>query len=98
MASKPYTMANSNNSAPSSLSLGFIQLVKLDRTDYLLWKTKVLASIIGNGLEGFINGEKICLAQFLTESTSESNGSETQTTRSSENPDYVVWKKTGELL
>ena len=53
-------MANANTSPLSSLSFTYIQPVKLDRANCLVWKTQVEASIIGNGLEGFINGDKPC--------------------------------------
>lgn len=57
-------MANTNTTTSSPLSFTFIQPVTLDRANYLVWKTQVDASIIGNGLEGFINGDKPCPAQF----------------------------------
>ena len=70
-----------NSAALSSLSFSFLQPVKLDRTNYLLWKTQVLASIIGNGLKGFINGDKPYPAQFLSKSIAESSRSSGVTTR-----------------
>lgn len=91
-------MANSNTSPSSSLSFSFIQLVKLDRMNYLVWKTQVLASIIENGFEGFINGDMPCLAQFLLESIGESSISEVIATRPTKNPKYIVWKKIDKLL
>ncbi|KAH9685572.1 retrovirus-related pol polyprotein from transposon RE1 [Citrus sinensis] len=50
-------MSGSNHIASSSLSFNFVQPVKLDRSNYLVWKAQVRTSIIANGLESFINGE-----------------------------------------
>ena len=90
-------MASLSNTTSSSLSFNFIQPVKLDRTNYLVWKTQVLTSITGNDLEGFINGDKPCPSQFLHESTGESIRSDFTATRT-ENPEYITWKKTDKLL
>ena len=78
-------MAN-NSAASSSLSFSSVQPVNLDQTNYLVWKTQVLASIIGNGLEGFINGDNPCPAQFLSESMAESSRSSAMAVRQTENP------------
>lgn len=86
-------MANSNTSPSSSLSFSFIQLVKLDRMNYLVWKTQVLASIIENGFEGFINGDMPCLAQFLLESIGESSRYEVIATRPTKNPNILCGRR-----
>lgn len=96
MVSEPF-MASLSNSTSASLFFNFIQPVKLDRTNYLVWKTRVLTSSTANGLEGFINGDKPCPFQFLHESTGESTRSDFTTTRT-ENPKYITWKKTDKLL
>lgn len=59
MVSEPF-MASLSNSTLALLSFNCIQPVKLDRTNYHVWKTQVLTSITANGLEGFINGDKPC--------------------------------------
>ena len=71
MASKLAPMSGSNHIASSSLSFNFVQSVKLNRSNYLVWKAQVRTSIIANGLESFINGENVCLEHYLTESTQE---------------------------
>lgn len=91
-------MANSSVTASSSSSFNFTQPVKLDRTNYLVWKAQVLASIIGNGLEGFINGETPCSEQFLSRSTEESSRSGGTTVRPTENPEFIAWKQTDKML
>lgn len=60
-------MSNPNNTASSSISINFTQPFKLDRSNYLLWKAQLRASIIANGLEVFINGESACPDCYLTE-------------------------------
>lgn len=91
-------MANSNITASSSSSFSFIQPIKLDRANYLVWKTQVLTSIIANGLEGFINGDKPCPPQFLLELTGESSKSKASMARSIENPEFLAWKKIDKML
>lgn len=90
-------MASLSNTTSSLLSFNFIQPVKLDRINYLVWKIQVLASITGNGVEGCINGDKPCSSQFLHESNAEFIRSNITTTRT-ENPEYITWKKTDKLL
>lgn len=60
-------MSNSNNIVSSSISTNFIQPIKLDRSNYLMWKAQVRALIIANGFEGFINGESVCPNRYITE-------------------------------
>lgn len=91
-------MVSSNITTSSCLSFSFMQPIELDRMNYLVFKTQVLASIIGNDLEGFINDDKPCPTQFLSELIGESSKSEVITRRPTENPEYIVWKKTDKLL
>ena len=98
MVSKQTPMSGSNHIAPSSLSFHFVQPVKLDRSNYLVWKAQVRTSIIVNGLESFINGEDVCPERHLTESTQELRRSGAETSQKQENPDYVLWMKTDKLL
>ena len=74
MVSEPAPMSGSNI-ASSSLSFNFVQPIKLDRSNYLVWKAQVRTSIIANGLESFINGENVCPKCYLTESTQVLRGS-----------------------
>ncbi|KAH9661600.1 retrovirus-related pol polyprotein from transposon RE1 [Citrus sinensis] len=91
-------MSGSNHIASSSLSFHFVQPVKLDRSNYLVWKAQVRTSIIANGLESFINGENVCPERYLVESTQESRRSGAEASQKQENPDYALWMKTDKLL
>ena len=82
----------------SNASYNFVTPVKLDRNNVILWRTQVLASVKGNGLEGFINGVLKCPEQFLPfTSTGEASSSNVSELRSA-NPDFIVWVKTDQLL
>ena len=61
------TNPNTTNTNQSiQITFSFITPIKLDRSNYMLWRNQVLASIRGNRLEGYINGEKTTPTQFLT--------------------------------
>lgn len=81
MESEPSNMSNSNKITSSSISLNFIQPIKLDWSNYFVWKAQVRASIIANGLEGFINGDNVCPNLFLIELNRESSRSRAQGSR-----------------
>lgn len=44
----------------TSSSYSFATHAELDQNNFIMWHTQVLASIKGNGLEGFINGDQNC--------------------------------------
>ncbi|KAH9647867.1 retrovirus-related pol polyprotein from transposon RE1 [Citrus sinensis] len=85
---------NMNQSIQTTFS--FITPIKFDRSNYMLWRNQVLASIRGNRLEGYINGEKAAPNQFLT------SGSYTETmgrvTQQVENPEYTIWRSQDQTL
>ncbi|KAL9451424.1 hypothetical protein AB3S75_013063 [Citrus x aurantiifolia] len=86
MVSEP-TMANITQ---SNASFSFITPVKLDQNNFILWRTQVLTSIKGNGLEGFVNGDRKCPEQFLSLfNTEEASGSDVSESRSV-NPEFVA--------
>ncbi|KAH9754624.1 retrovirus-related pol polyprotein from transposon RE1 [Citrus sinensis] len=91
-------MTNQSNSGSSSLSFSFIQPTKLDRTNYLVWRAQIQASIIANGLEGFINGESPCPYRFLSSYENAASRSEAPSSSRRENSDYIDWKKAEKLL
>ena len=66
--------------------------IKLDRQNYLMWKSQVLPSISGNELEGFINSTKPCPNKFLVVAADD------QTAETIVNPEYALWKKQDQLL
>ncbi|KAH9769131.1 retrovirus-related pol polyprotein from transposon RE1 [Citrus sinensis] len=60
MVSEPVRASSSaqQTNQQSQIIFSFNTPIKLDRSNYLLWRFQVLASIRGNRLEGFINGTK----------------------------------------
>ena len=39
--------------------------IKLDDSNYLVWKMQLLNIVIANGLEGYLDGSMVCPSQFL---------------------------------
>lgn len=66
---------NHKNDLPTTVS------VKLDRDNYLLWKSLVLPLIRGCKLDGYILGTKECPEQFIS----------TNDKTKKSNPDYEEW-------
>ena len=83
-------MANSNQ---NSGSYGFITPIKLDHNNCIVWRTQILTSIKGNGLEDFINGNQVCPETFFS-ATSSIAGFSTGTENQEINPAYTMWIKT----
>ena len=79
----------SSNSQPSSNFL-FTTLVKLDCTNYTIWRQQVLSSICGNGLECYIDGSKLSPDQYMP---SKSGFASYSNTEAQENPKYGAWKR-----
>lgn len=86
------------NTVQNNNSFSFVTPVKLDQNNFILWRAQILASIKGNGLEGFINGDQECPEQFL--SSGNNNGAEilTESESKSINPEFIAWMKTDQLL
>ena len=58
MASSSTTNQNHlivHQTQPTQISFTFATTVKLDRSNFILWRKQVLTSIRGNRLEGFIS-------------------------------------------
>ena len=85
---------NMNQSIQTTFS--FITLIKLDRSNYMLQRNQVLTLIRVNRLEGYINGEKVALTQFLT-SRSYAEAME-RVTQQVENPEYTIWRSHDQTL
>ncbi|KAI4387880.1 hypothetical protein MLD38_000271 [Melastoma candidum] len=64
----------------------FTSLVKLDDTNYLVWKGQVMAAIIAAGFEDFISGSSSPPAQFLDSGDLLMN------------PDYKIWHRTDKAV
>lgn len=73
------TPATSFTNPPLNQILNQLTTVKLDRSNYLLWKTLALPILKGYKLEGHLTGEKPCPEKFVTiTSSAGSNGSITE--------------------
>ncbi|KAL9443522.1 hypothetical protein AB3S75_016813 [Citrus x aurantiifolia] len=65
----------------------------------MLWKNQVLASIRGNRLEGYINGEKIAPNRFIASSSfAGATAGATGSSQQIENPEYTVWRSQDQTL
>ena len=87
-------MTNSNQ---NSGSYSFITPVKLDHNNFIVWQTQILTSIKGNGLEDFINGNKVCPEKFFS-ATGFVAGFSTGTENQEINSAYTMWIKTDQLI
>ncbi|KAF4352657.1 hypothetical protein G4B88_012560 [Cannabis sativa] len=64
-AASPTSASSSSPSLPSNFpSFNQTISVKLDDTNYLVWRMQMQNIIIANGLEGYIDGTMACSAQF----------------------------------
>ncbi|KAH9753212.1 retrovirus-related pol polyprotein from transposon RE1 [Citrus sinensis] len=82
-----------NLNQPSQTSFTFVATVKLDRSNFLLWRKQVLiTSIRGNCLEKFISEPQIIPEQYLSNATTDGSGENV------ENPAYVNWRALDQTL
>ncbi|KAH9698429.1 hypothetical protein KPL71_024008 [Citrus sinensis] len=73
-------------------SFTFTSPIKLDQSNYTIWKSQILSSVRANGLEDHLDSSKSCPDQFL-QSESENSEVETQT-----NPAFTTWKRKDQML
>lgn len=78
------------NLAQNNPSYSFVTLVKLDQHNFILWRTQVLASIKGSGMEDFINGDRACLEQLLPHKSIDEAGSLVKNGSRSTNPEFTA--------
>ena len=78
-------------------SYNFATPVKLDQNNFIVWRTQILTSIRGNGLESFVNGDRICPEKFLS-SVSTITSRSTLVEDQEINPEYTAWTKTDQLI
>lgn len=83
-----------NSPFSSTLSQPFS--LKLDRNNFPLWKTMVFTIIRGHRLEGYLNGQKTCPAEYITVEPTE--GGEIITIEEQLNPEYEAWIVHDQLL
>ncbi|KAH9680638.1 retrovirus-related pol polyprotein from transposon RE1 [Citrus sinensis] len=85
------------NISQKNISFNFVTPIKLDQNNFILWRTQVLTTVKGNGLEGFINGDNKCPEQFLISESYIESVVSTGGSRSI-NAEFVAWMKTDQLL
>ena len=88
--------SSNQNTVATQTTFSFITPIKLDRSNYMLWKNQVLASIRGNRLEGYINGEKIAPNRFIAPSSFA--GAAAGSSQQIENPEYTIWRSQDQTL
>ena len=90
------------NISSSATTFTFTTPIKLDRSNYLIWKSQILSSVRANELESLLDGSRICPDQFLSSTQGNSdamfNASASSTITSQENPEFHVWKKQDQML
>ncbi len=94
-------MAAFNSNPNTTSSFTFTSPIKLDRTNYTIWKSQVLTSVRVNGLEDFLDSSKLCLNQFSSDGVINSDSDATEITAAEgarENPAFVVWKRKDHML
>uniref|UniRef100_A0A803NL56 Reverse transcriptase Ty1/copia-type domain-containing protein n=1 Tax=Cannabis sativa TaxID=3483 RepID=A0A803NL56_CANSA len=86
-AAPPISASSSSPSLPPNFS-SFNQTisVKLDDTNYLVWRMQMQNIIIANGLEGYIDGTVACSAQFPNSTSSQVD------------PAFTTWHRYNQLL
>ena len=73
-------------------SFSFTSPIKLDRSNYMIWKSQILSSVRANGLEDLLDGSKTSPDQFLQSETESISGD------AELNPAYTTWKRKDQLL
>lgn len=86
------------NVTQNNTSYSFVTPVKLDHNNFILRRVQILASIKGNGLEGFINGDHDCPKQYIQSESSTRAGSSTNDESKFVNPEFITWMKTDQIL
>ncbi|KAH9722711.1 Disease resistance-like protein DSC1 [Citrus sinensis] len=84
--------AINNTNQHTQINFSFTNPIKLDRSNYLLWRSQVLASIRGNRLEDFITGIKSAPEESIL--LAGVDGS----TQRIENPEYQIWRSQDQIL
>ena len=85
-------LASSSSQAPinqtvnsTHVTFTFNTPIKLDQSNYLIWKSQVLASIRGNRLEKFIDNSTIPPPSHIAQRIEDE-------LRSVENPEFATWR------
>ncbi|KAF6171589.1 hypothetical protein GIB67_018113 [Kingdonia uniflora] len=86
-------MASSSFTVPSLGSITHLLNVKLERSNYLVWRSQFLPILRVHDLEGFIDGSLSCPPEMFSPS---SQGKEGDVLKA--NPEYTTWMKRDQLL
>ena len=79
-------------------SFTFTNLIKLDRSNYTIWKSQILSTIRANGLESLLDGTRKCPNQFLNQETASLSPDQVTAVEPQENPEFNNWKRQDQLL
>lgn len=82
----------SSSVTQSNTVFNFISPIKLDRSNYLMWRAQVTASIKGNRLESFINGTSKITDTYITIRTEEGAN------QIISNPEFIAWSAKDQML
>ena len=83
----------SKNLSSSILTFTFTTPIKLDRSNYTIWKSQILSVIRANNLEGFLDGSRTCPNQLLPDESTSTNAAII-----SENHAYTIWKRQHQMI
>lgn len=70
-------------------------LIKLDRHNFVLWKSQILPVLRGHDLEGYADGSLLCSPKFTAGSSSDTNLNKAEVILNSA---YLAWIKQDQLL
>ncbi|OMO79651.1 hypothetical protein CCACVL1_13538 [Corchorus capsularis] len=71
--------------------------VRLDRNNFLLWRSQLLPVIRGHNLVGFIDGTLSCPSQTILNTSTDGSAS-SETPSLVQNPQFAAWQRQDQLL
>lgn len=79
-------------------SFTFTNPIKLDRSNYTIWKSQILSTIRANGLESLLDGTRKCPNQFHNQEEAGLSLDRVTAAEPQENPEFNNWKRQDQLL
>ena len=79
-------------------SFTFTNPIKLDRSNYTIWKSQILSTIRANGLESLLDGTRKCPNQFHNQEEASLSSDRVIVAEPQENPEFNNWKRQDQLL
>ena len=76
--------SSSNDILSQTQELNHTLSIKLDRNNYVLWKTHMENIIFANGLEDYIDGLKVCLSKEISIGVL--------------NPEFILWRRFDHII